>query len=792
MVKARTGYSGVIGAGRLISQLVTFLVVSSLAGVLLAGVALPFVGSAGLATKAASDHFEDLPSDFQAPALPQRSEILASDGSLIANIWDTDSNAQGNRVVVPWSQINPTMPDALVAIEDQRYYQHGGIDIKGTIRATFNDSQSGSNLQGGSSIAQQYIKNELLLEAGSDPTLQKEATADTFSRKITELKDAITVSEEMSKNEILQNYLNLVYFGNGAYGVEAAAEEYFSTTSDKLTAPQSALLAAIVNSPDEFNPITNGAAALTRRNTVLEKMADPSLNYLTPAQAAADEKLPLGLNVTKPQEGCITASGSAAFFCHYVYDEFLQDSAYGATTAQRLAMWNLGGLVIHTTMSVQDEQASDKAIQKYVYPTDKVASSMVMIQPGTGAILAMAQSQSYGSGVGQTYLNLSGDPQHDGTSGFQAGSSFKIFTGVSALQQGISPGQLIQSPLTVDDVGQHFATCENGKEGTYVWTKGSTANNTGISSDSGSGGDIGMAEGFAQSVNTYFIRLEELTGLCGPATVAQSMGVTQDSDNGTGKALIEVPTLTLGVNEITPIEMADAYATLAAQGKYCTPIVISGITDFAGKQYPGQSPTCKQVIDPNIANELTSLLKGVVTNGTGAGVNWTINRPFVGKTGTTDSGVDTWFDGYTPNLAAATWTGFINPNSKTHLKDIRIGSTTYDGQIFGATISAPMFNIAMTAALKGMPVQNFTPASGYNNTPNPPPTAPGGGGNGGNGGNGGGNGGNAGGNGGTGGNGGGNGGTGGNGNGGGNGGTGNLINGLLGGNGNGGGNGFQP
>jgi membrane peptidoglycan carboxypeptidase len=726
MAIARTGYSGVAGAGRLISQLVTFLVVSSLAGVLLAGLALPFVGSAGLATKAASDHFEDLPVNFQAPVLPQRSEIEASDGSLIAQVWDTDQNAQGNRVIVPWSQINQTMPDALVSIEDQRFFQHGGIDVKGTIRATFNDSESGSNLQGGSSITQQYVKNVLLLEAGSSPSLQAAATADTFSRKITELKDAITVSEEMSKDEILQNYLNLVYFGNNAYGVEAAAEEYFSTTAAQLTAPQSALLAAIVNSPDEYNPITQGKAALARRNIVLQKMADPSLNYLTPAQAAADEKLPLGLHVSTPQEGCITAANSAAFFCHYVYDEFLQDPTYGATESDRLAMWNLGGLVIHTTMVPQDEQAADKAISKYVYPTDKVASSLVMIQPGTGEILAMAQSQRYGSGPGETYLNLSADLQHNGTTGFQAGSSFKIFTGIAALQQGISPGQLIEAPASVNDVGKQFATCTDGKPGTYNWLASSTTPpNSGIASDSGAAGDIGMAEGFAQSVNTYFIRLEELTGLCAPATVAQNMGVTQDSDNGTGQDLIEVPTLTLGVNEITPIEMANAYATLAAQGKYCEPTVITGITDFAGKQYPGQAATCKQVVDPNIADELTSLLKGVVTNGTAASVNWTINRPFVGKTGTTDSGVDTWFDGYTPNLAAATWTGFIDPTTKTHLEDIRIGPTTYYGQIFGATISAPMFNIAMTDALKGMAVQQFTPATGYNNSPDAPP-APGG------------------------------------------------------------------
>jgi membrane peptidoglycan carboxypeptidase len=775
MVKARTGYSGVSGAGRLISHLVTFLLVSALAGVLLAGLTLPFVGTAGLSAKAASDHFEDLPTDFQTPMLPQRTDILADDGSLIAQVWDTDTNGQGNRVVVPWSSISPTMPDALVAIEDQRFFQHGGIDFKGTIRAAFNDSQNGSDLQGGSSIAQQYVKNVLLLEAGSNPTLQAEANGDTFSRKVTELKDAITVEQEMSKDEILQNYLNLVYFGNGAYGVEAAAEEYFSTTAAKLNATQSALLAAIVNSPDEYNPITQGAAALARRNIVLQKMASPGLNYLTPAQAAADEKQGLGLDVSPPQEGCITAQGSAAFFCHYVYDAFLQDPAYGATQADRLAMWDLGGLIIHTTMNPTDEQASDKAISARVYSTDKVASALVMIQPGTGEIKAMAQSMPMGSGVGETYINLSADGSHDGTTGFQAGSSFKIFEGIAALEDGVNPNQVIDAPAVADDVGTQFPTCVDGKAGTYTWLTSSTANNTGIASDSGQAAQTAMGNAYAQSINTYFIKLEEKTGLCKPAQVAQSMGVTQDSDDGTGADLIEVPTFTLGVNPITPVAMANAYATLAAQGKYCKPIVITSISSFSGKQYAGQSPTCTQVIDPNIANEITYSLKGVTTDGTAAGVNWKIDRPFVGKTGTTDSGIDTWFDGYTPNLAAATWTGFINPSTKTHLENIKIGPTYWYGEIYGASISAPTFNSAMSIAVQGLPVENFTAPVGFN-VPSTGPTNPGGGANGGPGagnGNGNGNGGNGNGNG-TGGN--------GNGTGGNNGGNGNTTTGLFGGN----------
>ena len=385
MAKSEGDYSGLGGIGRLVAHLGTFIVISSVAGLLLAGLVLPVSASAGLAAKSASDHFEDLPDDFQTPTLPQRSQILAADGSVIATTWDDDLH--GNRVVVPWSQISSTMPEAIVSIEDQRFYQHGGIDLKGTLRALVNDS-SGGSLQGGSSIAQQYVKNVLEVEAGEDVAAQQAAVADTVSRKITELKYAIAVEQQMSKQELLDRYLNIVYFGNDAYGVEAAAERYFSTTSAKLTVPQAAMLAAIVNSPTMYDPFQHPQEALARRNIVIADMASPSLHYLTAAQAAKYEKTPLDLKPTVPQNGCITAKGSAAFFCNYVYETFIGDASYGATTAARKAMWNEGGLTITTTMGTKNETSADAAISSRVYSTDKVGSALVQVTPGTGAIVA--------------------------------------------------------------------------------------------------------------------------------------------------------------------------------------------------------------------------------------------------------------------------------------------------------------------------------------------------------------------------------------------------------------------
>ncbi len=732
--------------------------VSSLAGVLIAGLTLPFMGTIGLTAKAASDHFEDLPVDFAAPTLPQRTKILADDGSVITYTWGDF----GNRVVVPMSSISPSMPHALVAVEDQRFYQHGGIDIKGTVRALFHNSQGGAT-QGGSSITQQYVKNVLLLEAGTDKTKQQAAIADTFSRKVTELKYAIAVEKQLSKDQILERYLNLVYFGNGSYGVEAAAERYFSTTADKLTVPQAAMLAAIVNSPTQFDPFQHPTDTIARRNIVLQDMANPALNYITPAQAEQFEKAPLGLNPTNLKSGCVSASGSAAFECNYAYESFLNDPAYGKTLADRQAMWNQGGLTIQTTFDPKDEHAADAAISKRVYASDKtktdVSTALAMVEPGTGKIKAIAQANPMGSGPGQTYIDFAADSQHNGTSGFQAGSSFKIFVGLAALEQGISPYQTIDAPATLDDAGTEVPVCQNNS--THItWPPDSPASGKYAPSndDVADHPNTDMYTAYAQSINTFFIKMEETTGLCKPAQIAQSMGVTQDNDTDTGKPLQQILSFTLGTNPITPVAMASAYATLAAQGTYCTPIAIMSVVDVSGKNYGGQTANCHQVLDPNIANEMTDMLTHVVTDpgGTAYGaVNMNNGQPVAGKTGTTDKGIATWFDGYTPTLATAVWTGFIDWNGKSRLSDMKIGPTYYTGQIFGASISAPIFSDAMNGALSGTPVQGFTAPTGFGNAND-------------NGGNGGGN---------------------GNGNGG-PGLIGNLFGGLLGGNGgNGGGNG---
>jgi membrane peptidoglycan carboxypeptidase len=694
---------GIGRLGRFLIGLIAFVVISAIAGALVAGMTLPAVAAAGLGAKAASDHFLNLPTDFQAPVLPQRNTIEASDGSVIATAWNPDN--ESNRVVVPLSQINILMQHAIISIEDQRFYQHGGIDVKGTLRALVNNSQGTSGLQGGSDIAQQYVKNSLELEAGDNTALRNAAQADTFSRKLQELRFATDALQQMSRDQLLQAYLNLIPFGEGAYGIETAAETYFGTTAAKLTAPQAAMLAGIVNSPTADDPFVHAASAWARRNVVLADMAKQG--YLTAKQAAADEKQPLDLNPGAEQDGCITA-GADAFFCTYVYDSFLADPDYGATEAARLAMWNEGGLVVRTTLVPQDQASSAKSVSDHTYPTDQVATALAMVTPGTGAITAIAQSKPMGSGSGETYVDLAADPAHGGGEGYQAGSSFKIFEGLAALEDGRNPQSEMSVPSPLADGGLSLPVCIPGHKPTITWPDSYAPNN-----DSGSGFTGTLPEAFWYSINTYFLTLETQTGLCLPATIAQSMGVTLDNDTGTGAPLGQFASFTLGTNLITPIEMAAAYAAVAAHGLYCRPYVITGVQNLDGRQYPAPTPDCGRVVDPNLADELTAMLQGVLTEPGATAEGLGIGRPAAGKTGTTTLSIATWFDGYTPQLATAVWTGFIDPQPGDFLGYMSVGGTYWDQQIFGATISAPTWQQAMRGALRNQPIQYFTAPTGF-------------------------------------------------------------------------------
>jgi membrane peptidoglycan carboxypeptidase len=660
-------------------QAAKFLGVSVLAGAVLAGIALPAAGALGLSAKGTVTGFDDLPGELKQPPLSQASKILDANGGLIATVYSRD------RTVVPITQMSPNILNALVDIEDARYYQHGALDLKGILRAMSHNASDGGT-QGASTLTQQYVKNVFVEEAGDDPTKVAQATQQTLGRKIKEMKYAIQVEKELGKKKILENYLNITFFGEQAYGIEAASERYFSTHAKDLTVTQAAMLAGLVQSPTTYDPINDQDAALKRRNIVLTRMAQ--LKDITPAQAAASEKAPLGLKVSTPKNGCITAVNGAGFFCDYVRETFLQNAAFGKTKEARAKVWNTGGLTITTTLDPKSQKSLLSGISNHVYKSDTIAAAMTMVQPGTGKVVAMGQSKPYGFGKNETQINYSVNEDMGGGIGFQNGSTFKPITAAAALEAGYKPSQTYPAPykLPYPDV----TTCD----GSTLHSDKTTQNE--LSSEVG---PFSMPDALKKSINTYFVALEAQVGLCPILKMADKLGVGRAD----GKPMVEGASLTLGTNEVSPLTVASAYAAFANRGVYCTPVVINSVTTAQGKHLTVPKSICSQAMSQQTADTLNTMLKGVVDDGTGTAANLP-GRETAGKTGTTDSRYAAWFAGYTPNLASAVWMG--DPQHKQMMINLTIGPRYYD-EVQGADGPAPIWKDAMSGALDGQPVENF-------------------------------------------------------------------------------------
>ncbi|WP_165986045.1 transglycosylase domain-containing protein [Streptomyces sp. YIM 98790] len=672
-----------------IQQSVKFIGVSVLAGTVLAGLALPAVGSLGLAAKTTVQEFDELPVNLTRPPLSQKTTILDSEGGKIAEVYSR------NRTVITLDEMSPYVRDAIIAIEDARFYEHGAIDPKGVLRALNRNIEEGGTTQGASTLTQQYVKNVFVEAAGDDPEAFAEATRQTVGRKIRELKYAIQLEKELGKDQILENYLNITFFGDGAYGVEAAAQRYFSKPAADLELHEAALLAGLVQSPSRYSPINDPAEAQKRRNTVLDRMAETG--SVTRAEAAAAKKLDLGLDISQPKNGCITAVRDAGFFCDYVRQEFLNSPVFGKDAAERKARWDLGGLTIRTTLSPKAQDAAARAAKEGAYPDDPVVASVVQVEPGTGHILSMAQSRPYGNDASknQTVLNMNASSDMGGsTSGFQPGSTFKPITAAAALEKGISPAQMFTTDWKMKVDTTKFFTCEGLPAGDP--DDGWEPQNE-LESEKGT---WDMSEALALSINTYFIKLEEMAGLCETATMAEKMGVRKGAGQ---EPLLQVPSLTIGGQETTPLMMANAYATFAAHGTYCTPLTILEVTDADGKQLATPEPECHQVMSPHTADTVTMMLKGVVEDGTGSKVGLG-DRPNAGKTGTTDERKNVWFVGYTPDLSTAVRVG--GDAELPPMENITIGGTFY-ARASGGGVAGPIWRSAMQGALEGTPATPF-------------------------------------------------------------------------------------
>ncbi|MFE6159773.1 transglycosylase domain-containing protein, partial [Streptomyces sp. NPDC056486] len=664
-------------------QAAKFLGVSVLAGAVLAGIALPAAGALGLAAKGSVEGFDEIPSNLKQPPLSQRTTILDNKGGSIATVYSRD------RTVVPLKQISPYMQKAIVAIEDSRFYEHGAVDAKGILRALNQNAQSGGVSQGASTLTQQYVKNVFVEEAGDDPTKVAEATQQTLGRKIRELKYAIQVEDKLGKKRILSNYLNITYFGQQAYGVEAAAQRYFSKPAKDLQVQEAALLAGIVQSPSRYDPVNDTQEATKRRNTVLQRMAET--HDITQAEAAAAKEKPLGLKVSRPKNGCITSVSGAGFFCDYVREVFLSDPVFGKTKEDRAKVWNQGGLRIKTTLDPQSQQSVQASIKDHVNQTDDVATAATIVQPGTGKILGMGQSRPYGFKKDETTINLSVDHAVGGGAGYQPGSTFKPIVAAAALEGGTPPTKSYGSPYEMP-YPSSVAACDGKKWVNSGGDKLTNENETEV-------GPYGMKEATAKSVNTYYVELIGDIGICPVTQMAKKMGV----ERADGRKMDQAPSIALGTQEMSPLTMAGAYATFASRGKYCTPIAIESISDPEGKSMPVPKSTCSRAMTTKTADTINTLLKGVVEDGTGqeAGLG---SRPSAGKTGTTDFRYAAWFVGYTPNMSGAVWVG--DPQHKRQMVDITIGGVPYD-KVFGGEVPGPIWRDAMSGALAGKPGPGF-------------------------------------------------------------------------------------
>jgi membrane peptidoglycan carboxypeptidase len=719
-----------------LGRLVAFAVAG---GVLAAAMVIPVVAATGVLVRNQADKFTTL--SLNTNGLPQRSQILDRNGHLLAYVYGVDmpyyksaTNASvlhyfgWDRQPVSYDQISPNMVNAVVAIEDSRYWQHGAIDLRGTIRAAVNDFQH-KPVQGGSTIAQQYVKNVLLLaaEKANNSKAVQAAAATTLSRKLNELRMAVAAEHQQSKQQIVAGYLNNAYFGNFAYGIEAAAETYFGVSAAKLSMTQAAMLAGIVENPSAYDPRRHPDLALQRRNTVLARMAQTN-NGLTAADAAAAEAKPLGLKFSIPQSGCQSNSvGSAGYFCQYVEEVFLRNPAYGKTPMDRAKLLATGGLKIYTTLNPPDQQAANRAVN-YVEPArssfynpGRNADTEAVVQPGTGQIMAIAQNRPYGTGHGETEISYAVNTAYGGSSGVQTGSSSKLFTLITALKKGYPFGFQMSVPGSTTVTG--YTNCQGGPAGYYQGQAGAfnVTNAEGPQSDS----TQSLYTGTTQSVNVFYAMLEQQVGLCDVVRTAASMGLTRAdgtslfSRDGGQDSADNIPSFTLGSVNVSPLSMAAAYATVAARGMYCAPIAIAKILDNTGKAMPVPTANCRRAFSAEVADAVNYILQGVLTSGTAANLGGLYGRQSAGKTGTSnvEGGGGTpyaAFAGYTPNLVG--YVSVFNPISPTGRTMTGLtacyrpegGGQECPGEMFGANAPGSTWHMTFDHAALGK-VTYFVP-----------------------------------------------------------------------------------
>ena len=695
-------HSRAVRPAQLLALLLAFLSVSSLMGVVTAGMLVPIAGPTALAAKSVPSVFNELPGDLQTVAPAEESQLLDSSGGVIAHFYDKQ------RVVVPSANIADVMKKAIVAIEDKRFYEHNGVDATGIARALVtNLGESGR--QGASTITQQYVRNSLA-ERGyleGDAEQVSAATEQTTERKLREIKYALALEKTQSKDEILTGYLNIAPFGPITYGVEAASQRYFSKSASELNYLEAALLAGLVQSPVQYDPLTHPEAAQERRDTVLATMLDQGVITQEEYDEGVATTVDSMLHPTVSSEGCSGAESSKAYFCDYVLSQFLEDPTFGATRIERERLLKTQGITIRTTLDPAKQDAAYASLTNAIPVGDAsgLNDALVSLDPRTGKVLAMAQNTTYGIEAGQTMSNYSADGN------FQVGSTFKVFVLLQWFKEGHSAYETVGSANTFYPNGSFKC------DGRSITTEGYQVNDL-----AGKTGTMNVVRATGQSVNQAFVNMASRVDFCSIFETAYDMGITED-----GEVPSPFPANILGSVSGSPLQMASVFATIANSGQQCKPQSIESVTDRDENVLKEFAADCKEVISPEVANKTAALLTA------SAGQYYTSTRlgdgrPFAAKSGTTDGHANTWLTGFTPSLATAAWVGH-GDNSSQEVSGVVINGV-YHSEIFGETyVGQNIWAPYMTQALAGTPVEAVsnanigatTPQRGA--TPTPAPSA---------------------------------------------------------------------
>ncbi|MBP2340289.1 membrane peptidoglycan carboxypeptidase [Saccharothrix coeruleofusca] len=686
-----------------------------LAGVLLAGLLFPVVGSLGLMSNQASDTVDSISADLVTTDPPLITTITDKDGAPIAYLYDQ------YRVLVPPEKISPTMKAALVSVEDRRFYEHQGVDWKGTFRAALTNQFSGSVTQGASTLTQQYVKNYLVhVVARNNKVEQQKAQEQTIARKMREARISLQLESKLGKEEILARYLNVVPFGSTIYGIAAASQAYFATTPDKLTVPQAALLAGMVNSPSALDPEVFPEKSLERRNQVIDKMVENDKLSREAAEAAKAEPLGLAQPVRTPPNGCVGAGPENGFFCSYAV-QYLERNGFS------LEQLRTGGYTVRTTLdrtiTRQAKQAAEAQVPKN---TDGIANAMAVVRPGKDKheVAALVANRDYGLKPEQFQT------QYDLPSGvenkFGAGSVYKVFTAAAALEKGMGIENVIPTPSFYESrvfKGGGERCRGTGEPNTRWYCLGNY--------DNSYPPQMSLQQALATSPNTGFVILEERLGMDPVVDMAARLGMRETlatnlrgeppnakdknkelriSQTEFYKANGGNASFTLSPAPVSTLELANVAATIVSGGTWCPPTPIGEVLDRNGKVVEVNEAPCEQAVSEGLANGLAAgMSKDDQANGTAAGAarqfKWT--RPMVGKTGTTEEFKSAAFIGATPDFAGAVQVF----NDGTSPRPICLGDKPRlcgrGGNITGGSLPARTWFDAMSRVHAGLPVREL-------------------------------------------------------------------------------------